>query len=149
MKENTRERLIRGDIWIRALYMFLFLFVFSISKVITSFVVIFQFITILFTGSANEPLLKFGNSLSVYFREILEFQTFNTEIRPFPFSPWPDEEPGGEKWLDDDDLDESLEDEIDALESEAEAQEPESSDEDSKEKGPKKKGPNKKDPKEK
>ena len=116
MREDTRERLIRGDIWSRALYMILFAFVYSITKVIVTIVVIFQFFTILFTGCANEPLLKFGNSLAIYVREILEFQTFNTEIHPFPFSPWPDEEPGGDRWLDDE-ADESLEDEMDALDS--------------------------------
>ncbi len=130
MIEDTRERLIRGDIWSRALYMILFAFAFSITKLIVTIVVVFQFFTILFTGCANEPLLKFGNSLAIYVREILDFQTFNTELHPFPFSPWPDEEPGGERWLDDD---ESLEDEIDTLESDDD-EEPESPEEDTEKK---------------
>jgi len=124
MIEDTRERLIRGDIWSRALYMILFAFAFSITKLIVTIVVVFQFFTILFTGCANEPLLKFGNSLAIYVREILDFQTFNTELHPFPFSPWPDEEPGGERWL---------EDEIDTLESDDD-EEPESPEEDTEKK---------------
>jgi len=110
--------------------MILFAFAFSITKLIVTIVVVFQFFTILFTGCANEPLLKFGNSLAIYVREILDFQTFNTELHPFPFSPWPDEEPGGERWLDDD---ESLEDELDTLESDDD-EEPESPEEDTEKK---------------
>jgi hypothetical protein len=117
MREETREQLIRSDIWSRALYMVLFAIAFSITKVIIIFVVIFQFFTILITGSANEHLLKFGNSLAIYVREMLDFQTFNTELHPFPFAPWPDEEPGGERWLEDE-VDEFLEDEAPAEESE-------------------------------
>jgi hypothetical protein len=78
--------------------------------------VIFQFLAVLVTGRANEPLLQFGKNLSVYILEILEFQTFNTELRPFPFSPWPDEEPGGDEWVDgaffDDSVDDAVDDEI-------------------------------------
>ncbi len=109
MEESTRERLIRGDIWVRALYMVLFAIAFGLTRVIIVFVVIFQFLSVLFTGRANEPLLQFGKNLSVFIFEILEFQTFNTEQRPFPFSPWPDEEPGGEAWLDETDSDEASE----------------------------------------
>ena len=130
MKEDTRERLIRGDIWSRALYMILFAFIYSIIKFIVTIVVVFQFFSVLITGCANEPLLRFGNSLAIYVREILELQTFNTELHPFPFSPWPDEDPGGDRWLDDDEMDESLEDELDALESNND--EPDSSEEDPK-----------------
>jgi hypothetical protein len=100
MEESTRERLIRGDIWVRALFMVLFAIAFGLTRVIIVFVVIFQFLAVLVTGRANEPLLQFGKNLSVYILEILEFQTFNTELRPFPFSPWPDEEPGGDQWVD-------------------------------------------------
>jgi hypothetical protein len=111
MEESTRERLIRGDIWVRALFMVLFAIAFGLTRVIIVFVVIFQFLAVLITGRANEPLLQFGKNLSVYILEILEFQTFNTELRPFPFSPWPDEEPGGEEWIDGAFFDDAVEDE--------------------------------------
>jgi hypothetical protein len=116
MEESTRERLIRGDIWVRALYMVLFGIAFGLTRVIIVFVVLIQFVTVLFTGRANEPLLQFGKNLSVFILEILEFQTFNSELRPFPFSPWPDEEPGGEEWVDGSFFDDTVEDEIPEVE---------------------------------
>ncbi|MCH7742290.1 MAG: DUF4389 domain-containing protein [Proteobacteria bacterium] len=103
MKERTRQSLVSSDIWFRLLYMLLFAIAFGIARFILGFLVIFQFFTVLFTREVNEPLLQFGKNLSIYVYEILEFQTFNTELHPFPFSPWPDEEPGGEEWLGDTD----------------------------------------------
>ncbi len=126
MKESTRERLVRSDIWVRALYMVLFAIAFGLARFIIVFLVIFQFVAVLVTGRANEPLLQFGKNLSVFVLEILEFQTFNTELRPFPFSPWPDEEPGGEEWLDETVVD-------DDSETETETAEEEDSEEDSEE----------------
>ena len=114
MKETTREHFVSGDIWRRGLYMLLFVFAYSVAEMIIVFLAVFQFFAALFTGRANEPLLQFGKNLSTYIYEILEFQTFNTEARPFPFMPWPDEEPGGEEWLAEADLDDDGEpDEVD------------------------------------
>jgi len=107
VEDRTRQNIVSGDIWIRALFMVLFGIAFSIARFIIGFLALYQFVAILFTGIANEPLLRFGKNLSAYIYEILEFQTFNTELRPFPFSPWPDEDPGGEEWLDEVDADDS------------------------------------------
>lgn len=99
MEEAVKDRLTSPGIWWRALYMVLFAVAFSIAKTIIVFLVIIQFLSILVTGGANEPLLKFGTNLSTYVYQILQFQTFNTETQPFPFSDWPDEAAGGDRWL--------------------------------------------------
>jgi len=72
-----------------------------VAEVVLTLLVVFQFLVTLFTGKANEPLLKLGTNLSTYFYQIIQFQTFNTEEKPFPFSPWPDAEVGENRWLDD------------------------------------------------
>lgn len=104
MKDHIRENLTNPNIWVRVLNMVLFMFAYGLAKAILVFVAFFQLISILITGRANLPLLIFGKNLSVFIYEILEFQTFNTEIRPFPFSPWPEEDHGGDIWLDDAEL---------------------------------------------
>ena len=111
MKENTRENLVRRDIWIRALYMLLFAIVYSVAEAIIVLLAIFQFVALLITGQVNELLLRFGKNLSVFMFDMLEFQTFNSEIKPFPFSPWPDEEHGGE-WLEERDVQSNTEPEV-------------------------------------
>ena len=102
MDEELKQRLSRGDIWGRALYMIFFAIAYSAAEFVVTFLVIFQFLAILFTRQANEPLLKLGNNISTYIRQILRFQTFNTETKPFPFSSWPEEEVGDNLWLEDD-----------------------------------------------
>ena len=111
MKENTRENLVRRDIWIRALYMLLFAIVYSVAEAIIVLLAIFQVVALLISGQVNELLLRFGKNLSVFMFDILEFQTFNSEIKPFPFSPWPDEEHGGE-WLEERDVQSNTEPEV-------------------------------------
>ena len=101
MKDKTRERFINTEIWVRGLYMLLFLIAYNIAEFIIVLLAVFQFISALFTGRANEALIQFGKNLSVFVYEIFEFLTFNTDERPFPFNPWPDEDPGGDDWLQD------------------------------------------------
>ncbi len=100
MEEQLKDRLTSKDIWIRLLYMLFFTIAYAVSETIVTLVAIFQFFAILFTSHANESLLRLGNNLGIYIRQILQFVTFNTESRPFPFSDWPDEERGGDRWVD-------------------------------------------------
>lgn len=48
-----------------------------------------QFLFSLFTGKANSALLELGSSLSKFIYQALEFLTYNTEEKPFPFADWP------------------------------------------------------------
>ena len=101
MDESTRERLINPNIWLRGLYMIFFFVAYKIAEVILLLLGLFQFVTVLFTGKANEPLLRFGRNLAVFVEQVFEFLTFNVEDKPFPFEPFPDEPLGGEIWLQD------------------------------------------------
>jgi hypothetical protein len=100
MEEATKQRLTNPGVWSRALFMVLFAIAYSIAETIMFFLVVFQFLSVWLTGSANEPLLRFGTNLSKYVYQILQFETFNTETRPFPLSDWPDDPMGGGSWLD-------------------------------------------------
>ena len=100
MEDETREKLTNGNVWVRGFHSILFLIAYNIAEIILILLAIFQFLSVLITGRANEPLLRFGKNLSIYVEEIFEFLTFNTEVRPFPFEPWPDEPAGGQQWLD-------------------------------------------------
>lgn len=102
MNDEMKARLTSGDVWMRALYMIFFAIAYSVAELLIGLTVIFQFLNILFTGNANVPLLRFGRNLSEYVFQIVQFETFNTEDRPFPFTDWPDQEPGGEQWQESD-----------------------------------------------
>ena len=99
MDEQMKSRLTSKDVWLRALYIAFFAIAWGLSEVLLVFSVIFQWLTVLVTGSANLPLLRFGQNLSRYHYQIARFVSFNTEERPFPFADWPDDAPGGESWM--------------------------------------------------
>jgi len=48
----------------------------------------FQVVSALLTGKANQNILSFGRSLSVYTYHIMLYLTFCTETLPFPFTAW-------------------------------------------------------------
>ncbi|MDZ7842434.1 MAG: DUF4389 domain-containing protein [Gammaproteobacteria bacterium] len=78
-----------GSIWMRGLFMLLFGIIYSIAEIVVVLLVVFQFFCVLITGGKNARVLDLGRGLSTYVYEILLFETFNSERRPFPFSEWP------------------------------------------------------------
>ena len=52
-------------------------------------VVVFQFLSVLFTSDTNPNLLSFGQALSCYQYQIMLFLTYNSEEQPFPVGSWP------------------------------------------------------------
>ena len=100
MKEEMRKNLIDEGIWMRGVFMVLFFIAYSIVEVLILLVALFQFVAVLFTGRVNETVLRLGNNLSFFALETFQYLTFNSNLRPFPFSPWPNEEPGGDLWRD-------------------------------------------------
>ncbi len=101
MDEQTKANLGNDSIWIRLIYMLLLGLAYTVAEAVYLIVVIFQWLAALVTGQVNKPLHEFGANLSRYIYEILRFQTFNTEQKPFPFSDWPNEVPGDSPWIGD------------------------------------------------
>ena len=101
MDEQTKANLGNDSIWIRLMYMLLLGLAYTVAEAVYLIVVIFQWLAALVTGQVNRPLHEFGANLSRYIYEILRFQTFNTEQKPFPFSDWPNEVAGDTPWSDD------------------------------------------------
>lgn len=90
MDENMKGNITNQSIWIRGLYMLLFALIYSIAEIVFTAVAVFQFLTALVTGRPNELLLNFGQSLSTYIYQIIQFFTFNSDEKPYPFSSWPE-----------------------------------------------------------
>ena len=89
MTQQGNEASTANNIWLRGLFMILFGILYSLAGTVLVVMAVLQFIFVL-TGSApNARLLSFGRSLGSYVQQIVNFQTFNTEEKPFPFSDWP------------------------------------------------------------
>ncbi len=93
MKEEIKQRLQTTQTWTRALFMLLFFFIQGMVKFLVVAVSLFQFGAITITGQTNKQLLWLGRQLAVYEYQIIYFLTFNSELRPFPFSTWPSDLP--------------------------------------------------------
>lgn len=81
-----------GAQWVRLLYMAFFCLCLYIASIVLPVIVVAQFLFVLFNGTDNEQLRRFGWSLTLYVKEILLYLTYNSNDKPFPFQDWPDAE---------------------------------------------------------
>ena len=88
VKENAQNK----DTWLRGLFIVVFGIIFYFLYIVIWLTVIFQFLTKVLTGELNDNLTRFSQSLTRFAFQILLYITFQSEERPFPFSPWPEEE---------------------------------------------------------
>jgi len=89
MNDEVKMHVTNTQTWLRLLFMLLFAAISWVAKLVLIAVVIFQFLVKLLTGDVNEHALDLGGQLSSYIYQILNYLTFNTEERPFPFTDWP------------------------------------------------------------
>ncbi|WP_260295297.1 DUF4389 domain-containing protein [Sedimenticola hydrogenitrophicus] len=101
---NQEEKPATNPIWIRGLYMLLFILIHGIAKGVAIAVSVIQFILVVINKAANQPLCKFGQGLSTYLYDITQFLVFNTEHKPFPFDDWRNAPPREESPASDQDM---------------------------------------------
>ena len=86
IEENLKSR----ATWTRLLFMVISCILVSLASFVGSFVVVFGFLWLLFTGEVNRSLQQVGQSLAAYIYEIVRYLTFNTDDKPFPLGgEWP------------------------------------------------------------
>jgi hypothetical protein len=84
------EHLKARSTWVRLLFMIVMTVCYAVVRLVVAVVVVLQFLHVLFTGETNPRLKDLGLSLACYVYQIVEYLTFNTEVRPFPFdAEWP------------------------------------------------------------
>lgn len=79
-----------GKNWMRGLYMLLFVAIYGVAEFLVGAIILFQFGALLLTGGTNEALRRFGRQLAAFGYEIALFLTFNSDRKPYPFSPFPE-----------------------------------------------------------
>lgn len=88
MSDNQQQQKIINQL-IRLVFMVIFAGLLQLAIMVLWPVVVLQFGFTLITGNTNEALRGFGKSLSTFVRQTLDFLTYNTEDKPFPFQDWP------------------------------------------------------------
>ena len=86
---NVKENIKNRDTWVRGLFIIVFGIIFYGLYLLIWVLVVFQFLTKVFTGALNQNLMDFSASLTRFAEQVLRYMTFQTEERPWPFSPWP------------------------------------------------------------
>ncbi|MDH5649124.1 MAG: DUF4389 domain-containing protein [Gammaproteobacteria bacterium] len=90
MSDEIKANIFSHTTWIRVAYMLVFVVIYSITEILITAVVLFQILSHLIFGQSNEKLLGFGRSLAIFVYQIIQFLTYNTDDKPFPFGDWPD-----------------------------------------------------------
>ena len=86
LEQNLRAR----STWLRLVFMIVIAICHEVARLVGGVIVLLQFLHVLFTGKPNARLLDTGLSLAQYVYQVVEYLTFNTEVRPFPFdAEWP------------------------------------------------------------
>lgn len=90
MSDDIVENLSRPEQWLRVLFMAVLVVGLYVVGLMLTLVTVGQVLFSLLTGSDNDNLRALGKSLTLYVKQILDFLTYNSEIKPFPFSQYPD-----------------------------------------------------------
>ncbi len=86
MNDINTEELLQRSKWVRFIFMAFYAFVLNIAVLPITLILIFvQFLFHLVTGSHNEQVKKLTDWLIFFFKDTLDFLTYNTEAKPFPF----------------------------------------------------------------
>lgn len=93
MSDDIVENLRQPSHWFRIAFMVAMAIVLYVVSLVLTVLTVAQALFSVFTGSDNENLRSLGKDLSTYVHQILEFLTYNSEVKPFPFSPYPVSEP--------------------------------------------------------
>ncbi len=89
MDEKLKANVTDHSIWQRLLFMVMFAVIFNIAEFVILAIAVIQFFTKLATGSVNAELRALGPRIGEYMKQIVAFETFDTEQRPYPFAPFP------------------------------------------------------------
>jgi hypothetical protein len=85
MREIPLEPQIPTNAFLRLLFMLIFFALFGVVRMMTWVIVLFQFLSHLFTGRVTDVGSRWGKGLSDWTHQMLLFMTYNTERMPFPF----------------------------------------------------------------
>ena len=88
--DNQWQNNIKSEsFWLRSLFMVLFFIVYRIMDILVLLLGLSQWIYVLLTGEPNHSLSRFAGGLALYVAQIIQYLSYKTEEKPFPFNDWP------------------------------------------------------------
>ncbi len=89
--ESVAATVSRSQVLMRLLYSVLFLVILGIVFLIIKLSIAFQYVLLLITLKHSEPVRRFANQLTAYGYRVMRYLTLNDNLRPFPFTEFPQE----------------------------------------------------------
>lgn len=87
--DHVVENVKQGSTWLRILFIVGFCVVLYVAACVVAVLVLAQALFSVLTGKDNGNLRYLGSALTAYVSQLLDFVTYNSEFRPFPFAPFP------------------------------------------------------------
>jgi hypothetical protein len=87
--EELKENVVQSSKWIRILFVIAFYFVYYLAALLLGLFAVLQFLFHLFTNEPNKNLTKVGVGFRNYMVQIINYVTYQTTEKPFPFSSFP------------------------------------------------------------
>ena len=90
--EEWKDNFLKQGKWIRLFWMISFSFVYYISMTVLWLIVFLQFLFVLITDKRSENISKVSLGFRNYMVQILDYLTYHTGEKPFPFNEFPNSE---------------------------------------------------------
>ena len=87
--EEWKDNFLKQGKWIRLFWMVSFSFVYYLSMTVLWLIVFFQFLFVLITDKRSENISHVSLGFRHYMVQILDYLTYHSEEKPFPFSDFP------------------------------------------------------------
>ena len=87
--EEWKDNFLKQGKWIRLFWMLAFSFVYYISMTVLWLIVFLQFLFVLITDKRSENISKVSIGFRNYMVQIINYLTYHTGDKPFPFSEFP------------------------------------------------------------
>lgn len=85
MTNETRPDTYKGNVWVRGFQMLVFVILFGLAETLLGLAALLQFGWLLFTGHRSEMIADVGKDLGNWMKDVVAFQTGNSETKPFPW----------------------------------------------------------------
>ena len=83
------DRIKNSNSWLRILLMFGYLVVLYVIALLAVVIMVAQTLFVFASGAPNSNLIIFGEALAEYIKQIINFLFYKSNIKPFPFAPFP------------------------------------------------------------
>ena len=86
---SLEQHLKSRSTWLRLFFMLVFWVLAGVTTFVASVVIVLGFFWVLLTDETNAQVQKTGKGIAAYIHQIINYLTYNTEDKPFPFGEWP------------------------------------------------------------